>query len=37
MSCIASAVNRWIASGSTLRNVRPSTSTVETPSVVISR
>jgi len=34
---MASAVSRRIASGSTLRKVRPSASNVETPSVVISR
>src|SRR3954447_865664 len=37
MSCIASAVSRWIASGATWRKVRPLASNVETPSVVISR
>ena len=41
MSCIASAVSRWIASGDTWRKVRlcPSTtaSNVDTPSVVTSR
>ena len=37
MSCIASAVSRWIASGETWRKVCPSASNVETPSVVISR
>src|SRR6188508_243851 len=37
MSCIASAVSRWIASGATRRKVCPSASKVETPSVVISR
>lgn len=37
MSCIASAVRRVIAAGSTLRNVPSSVSTVSTPSVVTSR
>ena len=37
MSCIASAVSRWIASGATSRKVRPFASNVETPSVVTSR
>src|SRR6476620_8205488 len=37
MSCIASSVSRRIASGSTFNSVRPSTSTVLTPPVVISR
>ncbi len=37
MSCIASSVRRRMASGSTVSSVRPPTSTVLTPSVVISR
>src|SRR3954452_1375212 len=37
MSCIASAVSRWIASGETCRKVRPFASNVDTPSVVTSR
>ena len=37
MSCIASEVSRSIASGETLRKVWPSTSMVDTPSVVSSR
>ena len=37
MSCIASAVRRRIASGSTFRNVPSGVSNVETPSVVTSR
>ncbi len=37
MSCIASAVNRCRAEGSTVKKVRPPASKVETPSVVISR
>ncbi len=37
MSCIASLVSRWIASGATRRKVCPSASNVETPSVVTSR
>ena len=37
MSCIASAVSRRMASGSTCRKVLPPASNVETPSVVTSR
>jgi len=37
MSCIASAVRRRIASGSTFRNVPSGVSNVDTPSVETSR